>query len=295
AVAQEALTAGNLESALALQERTDVWFEVGQVDQAEVARVKSERIQAERDQLKAQQEVRRAADTLLLQLGEAPGQDITPEGDGTFALPAALSVEEHQRLAEDGNVGLALAALDIEDARADLKDANAERLPSLTVSGSVGRASLEDNAADAFAALGDDRGFTSYGVAAELSTPIGGRAARASRNQAQAALSAAEIQHDNTLHRLRSDVQLAVQNVEVAFMDVELAQAKLDAARKTEDSEVARLDAGVRRLDELLDARRRRVSAEDDVQQANQALALAHLELAQLEGRVDNLLDGSVR
>lgn len=290
AVDQLALAEADLASAAALSERTAALREVGQVNDIEVAQVTAERLQAERDRLQARQAARRAADALLLLIGSETGQDIVPAGTGSLA-PPPLGLEAHLALAEEGSISLALAALDTADAEADLKDARAVRLPSLDLTGQVARRSLEESTADAFAALTDDRGFPSYTVGLSVSTPLGGRSARAGQQQAEAALTAAELQQQQARQQLHSSVSLAVQDIAVAEASVALARARLDAAQRAEDGEAARLDAGQRRLDQLIDARDTRQAAALDVQLAEQALAEAHISLAQLQGRVDRVVD----
>ncbi|MFT5684396.1 MAG: outer membrane protein TolC [Myxococcota bacterium] len=287
---QAELAQDSLESAITLTERTQIWLEVGQVDETELARVTSDRLQAERNLRASRHEVRRSANALLLMMGEDPGQDVFPVGDGSFALPETYTDAEHLALAQANSIDLALLAIERDGAEADLRDARSDVLPSLALGGQYGRSSLESSAADAIASVGNDSGFPVYGVSLDLSIPIGGRSVKAANQQARAALDSIEIRSDSAEQQLVSSVQLALSSARLAEQDVALASSRLAVSIEVEDGESARVDAGTRRLDQLLDSRQNRQAAQVDLLQAERTLAQAWLELARLEGRVDQVL-----
>lgn len=271
--------------ARALEAQTQARHDEGQVAQLEVSRTTSERLAAERDVLSARAELRAAADRLLLVMGEAPGQAIEPAGEGAIA-GGAVDLDGSLRRAMDANPDIAAARAEVDFAENALRDGRRSALPELTASGSLGMASLSD---DAMAALGDltsDSGLPRWAVGLDLSMPLGGRAARDTRGRAEAELDIAELALTSAEEELRADVRVAVDAVATGRVGVALAMARLEVASQTEVGEQARVDEGESRLDDLITARNARLAAEADVVEAESERARAELNLLRLEGRL---------
>ncbi len=274
-----------LEEAEALEQQTIARHDEGDVAQLEVSRTTAERLAAEQQVWTTRADVRSAADQLLLTMGEAPGQSIEPIGEGAIA-GGETDVQASVQVALQANPDVAAARAEVDIAEHALRDARRSDLPDLTASGSVGMASLSD---DAMAALGDlatDDGLPRWAVGLDLSVPLGGRASRGAQRSAEAELDIAELALASVEEQVRTDVRAAVDAVDTSRVGVELALALLDVARQTEAGEQARVDEGQSRLDDLLTARNARLDAEADLVAAQADRARAELNLLRLEGRL---------
>ncbi|MEZ4323266.1 MAG: TolC family protein [Myxococcota bacterium] len=267
-----------------LEARTRVQHEEGLVARLEVSRVAAERLAAEREAQTAWTDARSLADQLLLVMGEAPGQDIEPGGTGEIAggdLELAASLER----ALAANPTVLSARAEVEIAENALRDGRRAGLPTLTASGSLGMASLSDTAMEALTDLAAD-GLPRWAVGLDLSVPIGGRAARGTRDGAQADLDIAQLALASAEETVRAQVRAAVDAVGTARSGVELATARLEVTRETEAGEAARVEEGASRLDDLITARNARLKAESDLVDAEAQRARAELDLLRLEGRL---------
>ncbi|MEQ1567410.1 MAG: TolC family protein [Myxococcota bacterium] len=275
----------SFEQAAALVQRTEQWFEAGEVARLEVDRVTAERLGAERDLLRAQAAVRASADALLVAMGAEPGQEIEPAGPERLWVSDPPDLETARADAVAGNLDLAEQQLALEAALAAAGDARDDRLPALNLTGSVGLSTLADAPGAAVTQLGTADDQPRASVALDLAVPLGGRAARASRDDAETEVSRLRSRRDAVARSLDAEVRAAVDAWTTADRGVGLAEARVVVARATEDGEQARVDEGVRRLDEWLDAVAARESAEADAVGARVERASAELALARLGGR----------
>ena len=284
AVDQVALGERSVEQALELEARTTIWFEEGEAARVEVDRVIAERLGAERDLLLARAEARRAADDVLVKLGEPAGTPIEPEGPLQLWTVPELTETQIIELAVQNNPELALARLERDAAQAAERDARRSALPTLDVGVSVGTTSLTDTPSSALSSLWNNDAMPTGTVGLSLGVPLGGRATSAAKASASTQVAIEELQLRDAEAQLRADVRAAVDGVETAQRGVELADARLKVARATEDGEQARVDEGVRRLDELLDAVQQREAAEVELLSARVELGKAELQVADLIG-----------
>lgn len=279
-----------VDDALALEQVTAAQVEEGLTEPVELHRVAAERLAAQIALQVQQDEADADRDTLLLLIGEAPGAEVQPQGDVTLPPLEATALAPHLALAQAQSPSLALAALQVDAAEAAARDVRWDRLPSLTLSGSAGLASLDSDAGAALRALGGDSAFPSLGADLQLTVPLGGRAGAARQARAEAELSSKTILFKHQEQTLEADLRAALRAVVSDAQRVALSEARLEVARLTEQGEQARVDEGTRRLQQLLDATHARQDAEVDVLDARLALATARLQLAALEGGVDALL-----
>lgn len=273
-----------VEEARALGTQTRARFEEGEVLRMEVDRVTADELAADEALLDARAEVRRAADALLLQMGEDPGAPITPEGTGAIAGgEVSLEQSEARALAAHPDVLTARAVLDA--AREADRDARRGSLPELTGTASVGVGSLADTSLDALTRVATDP-LPRWTVGVALSFPLGARAARAERSQSSAEVSIAELALESAEHTVRADVRAAVDAVDTARRSVTLAERRLEVARSTADGELARVEEGETRLDDLIAARNDVREAASAAVDAEAERARAELRLLALEGRL---------
>lgn len=270
--------------AKALEAQIQARFDEGLVARLELTRATSDRLSAERDLLSRRADVRAASDQLLLSMGQDPGEELEPMGDGAIAggeVDVARSIER----ALEANPAVISARWDVTIAENALRDGRRSGLPELTASGSVGMASLSDTATSAVTDLAAN-GLPRWAVGVDFSVPLGGRAARNTRSSGEAELDIAKLALASVEQGLRADVRAAADAVDTSRASVELAIARLEVAKETEDGEQARVDEGASRIDDLISARNARVDAEADVVSAKFDRARAELDLLQLEGRL---------
>lgn len=289
AVAQREVSARALDEAAQTVRVTEVWREVGQTDDTELARVRAAELAARIALMQAEAAAQRAADALLVSLGQAPGADIVPGASWTPTPPSA-DLSAHLSRAREANPGLARQRIVEEAAEEAARDRRYDRLPSVSVYGQVGRSSLESDPSSALRALTSPDGFPTLAMGADLSVPLGTRAAAGRQQSADLNAERARIALADAERSLDASVRAAYRDWQTAAQSLQLAQARLDVAAQTEAGEQARLDAGSRRTDQLLSARADRQDAEVELLAAERELLSAQLELARLEGDVEGWL-----
>jgi outer membrane protein len=276
-----------LDSALRLEELTVSWAREGTASAVDLAQVQIARLQAERAVLNAQTLTSGQADQLLVLIGHSPGESILPVGQGELrADPTAESLEGMM----GSNLDLALMELQADAAERRLEDANGGRLPSLDLSAGAGVASLQDSPDEALTALVGDERLPTLSAGLTLEVPLGNKAARTQVSASQVSLRQIELQRESLARQVEAQLRAALAQVEAAEQGLNIAQKQVELAVLSEAGEAARVDAGTRRLDELLDARDALLGAQVDQLQAQLDLARAHLALAELSGRVDEVL-----
>lgn len=269
-------------------ERVSVlWSEEGMVSASELGQTRLARLQAQQSLLDAQNAEQQAADTLLLLIGHDPGEAIEVAGDG--ALRGHLAEAGTDELME-GNLELAALRAQAEAQGRQVDFAESDRLPTLDLTASAGVASLEDNANAALSALGTDDRLPSMSAGLELTVPLGNKAARSQLELERLMLQQAELDTLSGERSVRAEVLAAARDRDQAAQQTALALEQLAVAREVEAAEEAQLQEGNRRMDELLEAREDRISAEQALLEAELEQARAELELARLAGRVDEVL-----
>lgn len=217
-----------------------------------------------------------ALNTLAVLGGRAPGTlgaDLTPQDDGA-ALPAAPA-----------DLALALPAEVLRQrpdvfaaerqwlaAQAQVEVADAARLPSLRLGGSIGLSALSLGALDDGAGVGS--------LLASVSLPLldGGRV--------RAQLRVQEAARDEAAARYRATLLAALQDVEDTLRELRATQEQLVALRAAAASARAaatlaeqRYRSGLVDFQNVLQTQRTLLSAEDGVASAATALATRHVQL----------------
>jgi len=265
----------------------------GDVAPVDLTRLELAEVQARSAALDAHLAARRAADTLLLAMGEAPGQALLPaEKAGALALPP-VDLNDTMQVALQQNLDLTLARADLDRAEAALRDARHARLPTLsaTLGAGVGAQSIADdtNPAKAGQALSGLVGSDAYPytmVRGDLSVPLGNRAARGDLQRAEAEATRARLALAAAEAQLRADVSSRVDQLASAGQRVELANSQARLAQWTLQAEEALLEAGRTLQRDVLDARAKRDQAKVDVITATTDAQLALIEVQALIGTV---------
>ncbi|MDP2309695.1 MAG: TolC family protein [Pseudomonadota bacterium] len=290
ATERAALAERSVESALALERVTEVWVEEGQAEALELARVRTERLATEQEAAETKAAAVTAGDALLIAMGRDPGADIAPQGEGAPHAPASRDVREHLATASSQSPAISRLDLQLAAARAATRDVRYDGLPSLALTGSAGVTSLDTSASGALRDLAGDDAMPTWAAGLEMSVPLGGRAARGSRQKGGADVRSAEIALDAAERALEADVRAALRDVETAERTLTLATERLEVSRQAEAGERARTEEGLRRTDQLLDAVNAREQAEQDVLDARLDAWRATVQVARLEGGVDAVL-----
>lgn len=290
-VAAVDVRARRLATAEALEASLMAQLDEGVVTAADVGKVRADRLGAQADLAAAGASARDAGDRLLVQMGRSPGVEVEPAGEFPRLPEVTATLAVHLAEADARSPALALARLQATHSDAALRDAWLQALPSLTVDGSAGVATLAGDARAALLGLADsDSALPTYGAGLTLTVPLGGRAAAAARAKAEASRASISLASDDGSRSLAADVVVALRAVRTAETSVTLARARLEAARAVADAESARADEGLVRVDQRLDALAAVSEAELAVLDQEAALRLAVVELMRLEGSIDALL-----
>lgn len=281
-----ALAEQGVAEAQRLVERTTALVAQGSALAVDASRAELALLDARQALLSAQSTAAALEDVLLLQLGRSPTEVVTLSRG--VATDAGVQVPTLDTVLA-GSPTLALAQRDLEAARRRERDAQRDRLPELTASVGGALVTLEETAPDALASLSAGDRYPRWSAGLSLSVPLGGRSAKATADRRGAEVRQAELQVQQQQAALEADYAAAVDRLRTAEAAGELAMARLTVAGETESAEAVRVDAGTRHLDDLLDARDDRRTAEVGLLEARVDVARAGLSLARLAGAVDGV------
>jgi outer membrane protein TolC len=187
-----------------------------------------------------------------------------------------LPIEEAYHRSENRR-DLAAARAQLRAAEQAAKAANAERLPTLGVSGSFGVQGIDPN-----------KGTDIYSGTASLSFPIfTGKRIQGDREQAQAALKMRQAELANATEEARMEVRIAWIDFDVALKQVELAEANQSLARETLTQSIDRFSAGAADSVEVVQSEESLASAEHDFVSSKFSAALARVSLARAMGEAE--------
>ncbi len=263
-------------------------LEAGDLAPLELTRLEAALVQARSAALEARQAERQAADTLLLAMGEEPGQDLLPATAPGEVPVFELDVERAVEVALAQNLDLALARDRAQSAALDHSVARHGTLPSLYITGSAGVGAQDmDTASGAITGIGGDEAYPNYSLGGTLDLPLGNRAARGERERTLAALHAAEGQVTSTERTVRSQVALQVEALASAREKVELADANSRLAEQTLRLEQALAETGRAILKDVLEARAAADQARAEAAKARTDFRMAQVELLRLQGLLE--------
>lgn len=263
-------------------------LEAGDLAPLELTRLETALVQARSAALEAHQAERQAADTLLLAMGEAPGQDLLPATAPGEVPTIELDEERIVEVALAQNLDLALARARAESAAMSHSMARHGTLPSLYLTGSAGVGAQDmDTASGALSGITGEDAYPNYSFSGNLELPLGNRAARGERERTLAALHAAENTVQSTERSVRSQAELQVAALASAREKVELADANLRLAEQTLRLEEALAETGRSILKDVLEARAAADSARAEAAKARTDYRLAQVELLKLQGLLE--------
>jgi outer membrane protein TolC len=264
--------------------------DAGNMAPVEVTRVEAALAQARINLIQAEMALATARDSLALLLARDPGADLeaaTPPG----GIPSAANIdlEQARAAALDGNPGLYIQRVSLENAELDLVAARHARLPTLALTGSFGLSGYEDQNdptyGDALAELASADLRSRY-VGANLSTPLGGRSERGAQSRAAGAVTRARLDLEAQERDVSRQVGELVRVIESARRKVELAELNLRLAEETLAAEKARQSVGRAIQRDVLEAQRARDAAETGLVSARVDYRKALVDLQALQGKL---------
>ncbi|MGC6491400.1 MAG: TolC family protein [Myxococcota bacterium] len=256
--------------------------EAGEQAPLEEMRLSAALVQAQTNALDANNAADDAGDQLLLLIGRAPGVDVMPASMPGDAPSVALDASEVARAARDGNLDLAVARTQVEEARLALAAARHGQLPSLSADLSGGFAGGNDESwGAAFTQLD---GFPTFSVGGRFDVPLGNRAAVGQTRRAEAALRIAEQALARSEREIQASAATQSRTVSSAREKVALADANLALSEQTLAAQQALYDAGRIILSEVLDARAEVERTRAEAIKARTDFRLAEVELLRLQG-----------
>jgi outer membrane protein TolC len=256
----------------------------GQLAPVERTRLEAALVRSRSDALTADHAVRQAEDTLLLLLGAAPGEQLTP--GSAIGDPAELTLDPAKAVdvALSQGLDVAVARARAEAAKLGLADARHNQLPSLTASVNAGFQGGDANGwGSAFELLG---GFPSFGVSGAFQVPLGGRAAKGQAERAALELAVQQASVSDVERQVRSQVEQQVRALVSARELVGLADANLRLAEETLAAEDALASVGRSILKDVLEARAAVDAARVEAIRARVDARVAEVELLRLQGQL---------
>lgn len=259
--------------------------ESGELAPVERARVDAAVVQAKTDLVEAQANARKAADALLLLIGEQPGQAVRLTTEPTEPEPIHIDVEAVVQAALKSNPDLIVARSVERAAEVDVANARHQLLPDLSATGRYSRLGYDDKLGPAIDEVIAGN-LPEYYIGGKLDLPLGNRADRGNLEQAKAALAKATIERQALERSIAQQVREQVRVIETARLKLDLARAKLEYAQQTLDAERALESAGRAIQKDVLEAIQSVDQAKADLEQARVDHLLALIELRRLKGEL---------
>jgi outer membrane protein TolC len=244
-------------------------------------------VQAQQDELAAAIAADRAADDLLLLMGEEPGQDLVPATPIGEVPPLTLEVDAAVEVGMAQNLDLAVARAEVEMARSDHAQAKHGKLPLLSATASAGIGATDTTPGGAISGIFKEDAFPFVTLGGEFSVPLGNRALKGQEQQAGAALYRSELDLESLERTIRSQVEHQVLLLQQAGRTVELADVNVRLADETLAAEEALERAGRAIQKDVLEARTAVFRARAEAAKARADYRLAQTELLRLQGQID--------
>ena len=279
---------------VAIEERRIVraQVEAGNLAPVEATRVEAAVAQARLALIEAENAQASANDALAGWLGQV-GETFEPTSNAPDAPSLDIDIDRAVQAALQGNPGLELARLQVEDAQLALSASRHALLPSLSLDtrlGYSGFAQFEDGTrqdsreqAQGKLTSGD---FPDRYVGATFTVPLGMRAERGEVGANVAKVGSAESGMVTREQSITQQVRALVRTLSTAAQRIELAELNLQLARETLAAEKARQEAGRAVQKDVLEAQRAVSNAELELLRARTDYAKALAELQAIQGKL---------
>jgi len=286
-VAEEALRVGRLK------------VEAGELAPVEETRLEAALVQSQAMALDAYNAAEMAANAMLLVMGEAPDQEITPATPPGDVMPMALDLQSATEVALVQNLDIAVARANMDTAEMQRAVSKHGRLPTLsaTVSGGVSGVSNQATNANGVVtkdatpgeALGNLGGSDSQpflSVVGNFTVPLGNRAAKGEADRSGYAVYRTRTDLEELERSVVAQVEEQVRALDSARRKVELADANLRLAEVTLKAEEALSEAGRSIQKDVLEARNEVTRTKAEATKARTDYRVALVVLRKVQGQL---------
>jgi len=272
-----------LETAQEEQRVVHLKVDQGTLAPVEKARVDAAAVQAESALIEAENTALQAADSLLLLIGETPGQAVVLTTEPATVQPLSLDADALVKVALEKNPALTAATARSSAAELWAQDARHRRLPQLDANASYGLVGYEPSASKSTSELmGGD--LPDWTMGATLSIPLLNRADRGAYLERSAQAARARTDHKALARSIDQQVRTQVRTLSAAHTQVRLARANLALAEKTLAAERALREAGRAIQKDVLESMATTNDAQVALERALADYQLALIELERLKG-----------
>ncbi len=285
AFAREQLKLRNfsLELAGQLLEENEAKRESGVATDLDVLQAQFGVANAERDIVLAEDAVRDREDELLALIDQFVFQQGVGEVDLGEPNLEAVSFDHSYKLARVNRPDFAASELTIRQLEIGERVARNNKKPQLDLGASMGLNNIQDSGGSAVDELWSGDGY-SWGLELALTMPWGLRDEKARHAQAVAQLGRERTRLLQLEQSILVDVRSAVRTVETSLEALRISQLSTKLSSEQYELEKARFDAGLSTFREVQEAQEDLDNARVQELQAEVSLAIAHAELARLEG-----------
>jgi len=194
-----------------------------------------------------------------------------------------VSFDYSYKLARENRPDFAASEVTIKQFEIDERVARASKKPSLDLGASLGLNNIQDNGGSAIDELWSGDGY-SWGLELALTVPWGLRDEKARHAQAVAQLKREETRLRQLEQLITVQVRSAIRLVDTSIEALRITQLSTRLSTEQYELEKARFDAGLSTFREVQEAQEDLDNARVEELQAEVSLAIAHAELARLEG-----------
>lgn len=238
---------------------------------------------AQRDILLAEKSVQDREDDLLAlidRFGFAEGVGEVDLGEPNLD---DVSFDYSYKLARENRPDFASTEVSIKQLEIDERVARTSKKPSLDLGASLGLNNIQDNSSSAVEELWSGDGY-SWGVELAFTVPWGLRDEKARHARSIALLKREETRLLQLEQAIMVDVRSAIRLVDTSIEALRITQLSTRLSGEQYELEKARFDAGLSTFREVQEAQEDLDNARVEELQAEVSLAIAHAELARLEG-----------
>ena len=260
--------------------------DAGELAPVERTRLEAAVVEARSSALDAQNSAAEAADSLLLLLGDVPGQEIRPATDVGRVPMLTLDDQRAIDVAVEQSLDLALARAQLEQARFRHANRRHGMLPSLSATAATGVVGQDESLGASLSGMFVNS-YPFVNLSGVFSVPLGNRVARGDRAGALADVQTQEVALQEQERALRAQVKQQLRLLASAWQKMELSDANVRLAEEMLVAEEALFDVGRTILKDVLEARTEVDRTRAEAVRARTDYRQAQVELLRLQGQLD--------
>jgi outer membrane protein TolC len=260
--------------------------QAGELAPVERTRLEAAVVEARSSALDARNSAAESGDSLLLLLGDLPGQDIRPATDVGTVPMLNIDGERAIEVALEQSIDMAISRVQLEQARFTHTNRRHAMLPSLTASAATGVVGQDVSAGSSLSGMFVNS-YPFMNLSGVLSVPLGNRVARGDRAVALADVQTQEIAMQELDRSLRAQVTQQLRLLASAWQKMELSDANVRLAEEMLTAEEALFDVGRTILKDVLESRTDVDRTRAEAVRARTDYRQAQVELLRLQGQLD--------